>query len=82
LLKTLAVRPAEVKTKKVFEALDHLKAKALVNKFAATLEEMEAKTIGGTLRDVENEKLVNTTADWPQKVTVRIMTIFRVCKKT
>jgi len=37
---------------------------------------MEAKTIGGTLRDVENEKLVNTTADLLREVTARIMPKF------
>ena len=42
LVKTLALRLAEVKAKKVSDMLDHVKAKSLVNKFAATLAEMKA----------------------------------------
>ena len=52
LVKTLAVRLAEVKAKTVSDTLGNVEAEALVNKFAATLEEMEAKKIGGTLPDV------------------------------
>ena len=53
--------------------LHHVKAKALVNKFAATLAEMKAKTTGFTLRDVEVEALVDKTADTLQEVRVRII---------
>ena len=53
LVKTLALRLPEVKAKTVSDTLDHLKAKALVNKFAATLAEIKAKTTGGILRDVD-----------------------------
>ena len=42
LVKTLALRLAEVKAKTASDMLDHVKAKALVNKFAATLAEMKA----------------------------------------
>ena len=51
LVKTLALRLAEVKAKTVSDTLDHLKAKALVNKFAATLAQKKAKTTGGILCD-------------------------------
>ena len=37
-----------------------MEAEKLVKKLAATLVQMEAKTIGGTLRDVGDEVLVNT----------------------
>ena len=52
--------------------LHHVKAKALVNKFPATLAEMKAKTTGFTLRDVEVEALVDRTADTLREVRVRI----------
>ena len=42
MFKTLAYRLAEVKAKRVSDMLDHVKAKALVNKFPATLPEMKA----------------------------------------
>ena len=42
LFKTLAYRLAEVKAKRVSDMLDHVKAKALVKKFPATLPEMKA----------------------------------------
>ena len=42
LFKTLAYRLAEVKAKRVSDMLDHVKAKALVNKFPASLPEMKA----------------------------------------
>ena len=44
-----------------------------MNKFSATLADMKAETTGGTLRDVEVEALVDTTADTLQKVRVRII---------
>ena len=46
---------------------------SLVNKFAATLAETKAKTIHGTLRDVQAEALVHTTADKLAKVKARIL---------
>ena len=52
--------------------LHHVKGKALVNKFPATLAEMKAKTAGSTLRDVEVEALVDGTADTLREVRVRI----------
>ena len=48
-------------------------AKALGNKFPATVAEMKAKTIGGTLRDLEAKALVEKTVETPQEVKVRIM---------
>ena len=48
-------------------------AKALGNKFPATVAEMTAKTIGGTLRDLEAKALVEKTVERPQEVKVRIM---------
>ena len=71
MIKTLAVRLAEVKAKKVSDSLDPVQAKALVNKLAATVAEMGAKTIGGTLHDEEAKALVDRTADTPQEVKVR-----------
>ena len=73
---TLALRLAEVKTKTVRDTLDHVKAKALVTKFAATLSEMKTKTTGGILRDVEVEALVERTADTVQEVRVRIISAY------
>lgn len=49
-LKTLAVRLAEVVAKKLRNTLDHVHAKALVNKFLATVAEMKSKTSAGTAR--------------------------------
>ena len=46
---------------------------SLVNKFAATLAEIKAKTIDGTLRDVQAEALVDTTADTLAEVKARIL---------
>ena len=71
MVKTLGVRLAEGKAKKVSDTLDHVKAKALVNKFPATVAPMEANTIGVTLLDVEGKALVDTIADTPQEVKVR-----------
>jgi len=51
LVKTLEYRLAKVKAKPVSDTLSHGEAKSLFNKFAATLAEMQAKTIGDTLRD-------------------------------
>ena len=39
----------------------------------STLAEIKAKTISGTLREVEVEALVDTTADTLPEVGVRIM---------
>lgn len=43
-----------------WETVGDGQAKTLVKKLAATLVQMEGKTIGGTLRDVGDEGLVNT----------------------
>ena len=51
-LKTLAERLA---------VEGHVAPDRLANKLAATLEKMEAKTIGGRLRDVVTEALVDRT---------------------
>ena len=72
LLKTLPSRLAEVKAKTAT-----VQAKALVIQFAATLAEIEAKTIGGTLRYVEVEALVDRTADTLQEKSVRIMATYK-----
>ena len=72
MLKTLPSRLAEVKAKTAT-----VEAKALVIKFAATLAEIEAKTIGGTLRYVEVEALVDRTADTLQEKSVRIMGTYK-----
>ena len=55
---------------------DHVKAKALVNKFALTLAEMKAKTTGGILSNVESEGLVDRTADTLQEIRERIITAY------
>ena len=55
---------------------DHVKAKALVNKFAPTLAGMKAETTEDTLCDVKLEALVDRTADTLQEVTVRIITAY------
>ena len=54
-----------------------MEAKALVIQFAATLPEIEAKTIGRTLYDVEAEALVDRTADTLQEESVRIIPIYK-----
>lgn len=74
--KTLAVRLAEVMAKKLSNTLDHVHAKALVNKFLATVAEMKVKTTAGTLPDLEAKALVEETVETPQDVTVRIMPIY------
>ena len=61
LFKTVALRLAEVKAKTVSDTLEPVKAKALVNKFAATLPEIKTKTRSGILRDVEVKALVERT---------------------
>ena len=43
-----------------WETVGDVEAETLVKKLAPTLVQMEAKTIGGTLRDVGDEALVNT----------------------
>ena len=50
-----------------------MKNYSLVNKFAATVAETKAKTINGTLRDVQAEALVDTTADTLAEVKARIL---------
>lgn len=66
LVKTLALRLAEVMAKLVSDTLEHVKAKTLVIKFAATVAEMKARTTRRTLR----------TADTLQEVRVRIITAY------
>ena len=53
LVKTLANRIAEEKAKTVRDTLGHVENFSLVNKFAATLAEMKANRIDGTLDDVQ-----------------------------
>ena len=72
MLKTLPSRLAEVKAKTAT-----VEAEALVIQFAAMLAEIEAKTIGGTLRYVEVEALVDRTADTLQEKSVRIMATYK-----
>ena len=54
-----------------------MEAKALVIQFGATVAEIEAKTIGGTLRDVEAKALVDRTADTLQEESVRIISTYK-----
>jgi len=49
-----------------------VEVESLVNKFGATLAEMKATTIGATLRDVETEALVDTTADLLPEIREKI----------
>ena len=56
-----------------FDNLGHVQARALVNKIAATLAEMNAKTIDGTVRDMEAKAEVDRTADTLRNERVRIM---------
>lgn len=51
--------------KKLRNRLDHVHAKALVNKFLATVAEMKSKTIAGTLPDLEAKALVAKTVQRP-----------------
>ena len=53
-----------------------MKAKALLNKFSATLAEIKAKRTGGILRVVEVEALVDRTADTLQEIGVTIITAY------
>lgn len=53
-----------------------MQARALVNKFAATLAEMNANTIDGTVRDMEAKAEVDRTADTLRNVRVRIMSTY------
>ena len=58
------------------ESLDtpgHLEARSLDNKFAATLAKINAKTIDGTVRDIEAKALVDKKTDTLLDVRVRIM---------
>ena len=63
MLKTLAVRLAEIIAKKLSKTLDHVYAKALVNKFLTTVAELKAKTTAGTLPDLEAKALVAKTVE-------------------
>ena len=62
--------------KTVSDALGHKEADSLVNKFAATLLKMEAKTTDGRLRDVEGKALVDRTACTHPEVKVRMMSTY------
>ena len=74
MVKTLAVSVAEVKTKKLSNTLHQCARKGTWQPiFPATVAEMKAKTIGGTLRDLEAKALVKKTVQTPQEVKVRIM---------
>lgn len=62
--------------RKGLESLDnlgHVQARALVNKIAATLAEMNAKTIDCTVRDMEAKAEVDRTAETLRNERVRIM---------
>lgn len=50
-----------------------MQARALVNKIAAKVAEMNAKTIDGTVRDMEAKAEVDRTADTLRNERVRIM---------
>ena len=50
-----------------------MKARSLDNKFAATLPKINAKTIDGTVRDIEAKALVDKKTDTLLDVRVRIM---------
>lgn len=47
--------------------------KALGNKFPATVAEIKAKRIGGTLRNLEAKALVEKIVETPQEMKVTIM---------
>ena len=53
-----------------------MQAQALGNKFAATLAEINVKTIDGTVRDMEAKAEVDRTADTLRNVRVRIMSTY------
>ena len=50
-----------------------MQARSLDNKFAATLAKIKAKTIDGTVRDMEAKALVDRKTDTLLDVRVRIM---------
>ena len=50
-----------------------MKARPLHNKFAATLAKINAKTIDGTVRDIEAKALVDQKTDTLLDVRVRII---------
>ena len=76
MVKALADRLPQVKAKTVRDTLGHVENYLLVIKFAATLAEMKGEAIDGTLRDVQAEELVGTTADSLPEVRVRILTTY------
>lgn len=51
--------------KKLRNTLDHVHAKALVNKFLATVAQMKSKTSAATLPDLEAKALVAKTVERP-----------------
>ena len=50
-----------------------MQAPSLENKFAAALTKINAKTIDGTVRDIEAKALVDSKTDTLLDVRVRIM---------
>ena len=50
-----------------------MQARSLDNKFAATLAKIKAKTIDGTVRDMEAKALVDRKTDTLLDVRVRIL---------
>ena len=68
----LADRLAAVKAKTVRDTLGYVENYSF-NNFCAPLAEMKAKTIDGTLRDVNAKALVDTTADTLPEVKARIL---------
>ena len=50
-----------------------MQARSLDNNFAATLAKINAKTIDGTVRDIEAKALVDKKTDTLLDVRVRIM---------
>ena len=53
-----------------------MQARSPDNKFAATLAKIKAKTIDGTVRDMEAKALVDRKTDTLLDVRVRIMTTY------
>ena len=55
------------------DTLGHVQARSLHNNFAATLAKIKAKTIDGTVRDMEPNAQVVSKTDTLLDVRVRIM---------
>lgn len=58
-----------------------MQARSIVNKFAATLTEIKAKTIDGTVRYIWAKALVKRKTDTLLDVRVRIMPTYSVCEE-